>query len=71
MPVNLTGCLEALCMVSFNLSIHSKAVNLILKRYKTKTQNLLFYDPNLTHRRGSGVNLTSCIDPQCMVSNTS
>ena len=23
-------------------------------RYKAKTENLLFYDPSLTHKRGSG-----------------
>ena len=37
-------------------------------RYKGKQENLLFYDPSLTHKRGEGVNLTGFIDSPYMES---
>ena len=62
-------------MVSYNLSIYSKAVNGIIREIcgERQTTKLLFYYPNLTvggERGGSqGINLTGYIDYPHMVSH--
>ena len=35
------------------LLIYSEAIKATIKKIKAKTQNRLFYDPNLTHKGGS------------------
>ena len=51
----MTGYIESLCMVSYNLVINSKAVKAIVKER-----------PQLAHRLGPGVNLTGYLDSMNM-----
>ena len=50
----MTGYLDSSHMVSQYLLIHSKAVKARIRRYKTKIENWLFYDPSLTPTERSG-----------------
>ena len=53
--VNLTGYIDSLYMLSYILSIHSKAVKEIIKEIiRQKDKICYFYDPSLTHKGGSG-----------------
>ena len=60
-------------MLSQYLLIYSEAIKATIKEIKAKTQNRLFYDPTLTHKRGSGgggggVKLTGYLDSPYMLS---
>ena len=52
--VKLTGYLDSPHMLSQYLLIYSEAIKATIKEIKAKTQNWLFYDPNLTHKGGGG-----------------
>ena len=52
--VKLTGSLDSPRMLSQYLLIYSEAMKATIKEIKAKTQNRLFYNPNLTHKRVSG-----------------
>ena len=61
----MTGYIDSPHTVSHYLLIHSKAVKAIIK---AKRQNLLFYDPSLTHKGNFGENFTSYTDSPHKVS---
>ena len=55
-------------MLSQYLLIYSEAIKATIKEIKAKTPNQLFYDPSLTHKGGSGGNLTGYLDSPYMLS---